>query len=180
MESGNEFTINITAESLRAFIEAMRAEGQFSELFDTGFSGLSSFWAKLDRSEERPGYLTRIIIKPQEGSVRIRVANEYPEGSEFSAPLLAWGKIRADLERSGYEVKNVTGFEVTAVFEHSYIDPGKIRNPNHRKVIRALIEAELSPERVKQADIAKRFGYAESRISEIKKLYLRAEFLESE
>lgn len=179
MESGNEYTINITAESLRAFIEAMREEGQFSELFDTGFSG-SSFWAKVDRSEERPGYRTRITIKPQESSVRIRVVNEYPEGSELSAPPLAWGKIRADLERSGYEVKDVTGFEVTAVFEHSYIDPGKIRNPNHRKVVRALIEAELSPNRVNQKGIAEAFGYAQSRISEIKKLYLRPEFLDSE
>ena len=179
MESGKEYTINITAESLRAFIEAMREEGQFSELFDTGFSG-SSFWAKVDRSGDRPGYKTRVIIKPQESSVRIRVVNDYPEGSEFSAPPLAWRRIRADLERSGYEVKDVTGFEVTAVFEHSYIDPGKIANPNHRKVIRALIEAELSSDRVKQADIAHKFKYSPGRISEIKKLYLRPEFQNSE
>jgi hypothetical protein len=179
MESGKEYTINITAESLRAFIEAMREEGQFSELFDTGFSG-SSFWAKVDRSGDRPGYKTRVIIKPQESSVRIRVVNDYPEGSEFSAPPLAWGKIRADLERSGYEVKDVTGFEVTAVFEHSYIDPGRITNSNHRKIVRALIEAELSSDRVRQADIAKRFGYSAGRLSEIKKLYLRPEFQNSE
>lgn len=171
----HEYTINIDSERLRAFIEAMNEEGQFSDLFDTGFSG-SSFWAKMDREGERPGYRTRIIIKPQENSVRIRVINEYPEGEELSAPFLAWDKIRADLERSGFQVRRVDGFEVTAVFEHSFVDPGTIRNPNHRKVIRALIEAELSPDRIKQSDIASRFGYAESRISEIKKLYTRPEF----
>lgn len=177
--NGHEYTINIDSDSLRAFIEAMREEGQFSEYFDTGFSG-SSFWIKEDRTEERPGYRTRIIIKPQENSVRLKVINEFSEGSSLPAPLLAWDKIRADLERSGYSVKRVDGFEVTAVFEHSYVDPGTIRNPNHRKVIRALIEAELSPERVQQKDIAERFGYAESRISEIKKLYTRPEFRDSE
>lgn len=172
--NGHEYTINIDSERLRAFIEAMKEEGQFSDLFDTGFSG-SSFWAKMDRDEERPGYRTRIVIKPQENSVRIRVINEYSAG-EGPAPFLAWDKIRADLERSGFQVRRVDGYEVTAVFEHSYIDPGTIRNPNHRKVIRALIEAELSSERIKQSDIADRFGYAESRISEIKWLYTRPEF----
>lgn len=176
---GNEYTVSIDSDSLRAFIEAMREEGQFSDLFDTGFSG-SSFWAKVDRSGDTPGYRTRLIIKPQENSVRIKVVNEYPEGTDLSAPPLAWDKIRADLERSGRQIRRVDGFEVTAVFEHSYVDPVTIRNPNHRKVVRALIEAELSPERIQQKDIAERFKYAESRVSEIKKLYLRPEFRNSE
>ena len=34
----SEYTINIDSDSLRNFIEAMREEGQFSDLFDTGFS----------------------------------------------------------------------------------------------------------------------------------------------
>ncbi len=175
--NGNEYTINIDSKSLRAFIEAMREEGQFSEYFDTGFSG-SSFWIKEDSTEERPGYRTRIIIKPQDNSVRVKVNNELPEGGGFSPPFLAWEKIREDLERSGYQVRRVDDYELTAVFEHSYIDPGTIRNPNHRKVIRALIEAELGPDRIQQKEIAERFGYAESRVSEIKKLYLRPEFRE--
>ena len=175
MTKGHEYTVNIDAESLKAFIEAMKEEGQFSDLFDTGFSG-SSFWAKKDRSEEGPGYKTRIIVKPQESSVRLRIINESPEGEGLSAPFLAWDRIKADLERSGWIVRNVDGFEVTAVLEHSYVDPSTIPNPNHRKVIRALIEAELGPERVVQKEIAQRFGYAESRISDIKKMYTRPEF----
>lgn len=180
MSQGIEYTINIDSEKLRERIKAMEEAGEFRDLFNVGFSG-SSFWAKAERSEEYPSYKTRLIIFPQENSVRVKLNNEYPEGTEaddISAPFLAWPKVRRDLERSGYEIRDVTGFELTAVFEHSFIDPGKIRNPNHRKVIRALIEAELSPERIQQKDIAERFGYAESRISEIKKLYLRPEFRE--
>lgn len=179
MSQGTEYTINITSEKLRELIKAMEEAGEFRDLFNVGFSG-SSFWAKAELSEEYPTYRTRIIIFPQENSVRVKIRNENSDGKEIPAPFLAWPKIRRDLERSGYEIRDVTGFELTAVFEHSYIDPGKIRNPNHRKVIRALIEAELSPERIQQKDIAERFGYAESRISEIKKLYLRPEFRDQE
>ena len=175
----SEYTINIDSDSLRNFIEAMREEGQFSDLFDTGFSG-SSFWAKVDRSGEAPGYKTRIIIYPQENSVLLKIINVYPEGEDLSAPLLAWGKIREKLERSGYQIRGVDGFEVTAVFEHSFTDPASIQNPNHRKVIRALIEAELSPKKITQKEIAKNLGYSVSRISEIKKLHLRPEFREPE
>lgn len=172
----HEFTINITSDKLRERIKALEEEGAFRDLFDTGFSG-SSFWAKKDRSGEEPGYRTRIIIHPQENSVLIKIKNEFsPETEEIPAPLLAWDKIRESLDRSGYMVKSVDGFELTAVFEHSYIDPGTISNPNHRKIIRALIEAELSPERIYQKDIAKRLKYSEERVSEVKKLYLRPEF----
>jgi len=177
MIQGAEYTINISSEKFRERIKAMEEAGEFRDLFDVGLSG-SSFWAKKDRSEEEPGYKTRIIIYPQENSVRVKLHNEYPEGEEIPAPFLAWDKIRRDLGRSGYEIRDVTGFELTAVFEHSFIDPGTIRNPNHRKIIRALIEAELSPERVNQKDIAERLGFSESRVSEIKKLYLRPEFQE--
>lgn len=177
MSQGIEYTINIDSEKLRERIKAMEEAGEFRDLFNVGFSG-SSFWAKMDRSEESPGYRTRFIIKPQENSVLLRINNEYGDSEEFPAPFLAWDKIRRDLGRSGYEIRDVTGFELTAVFEHSYMDPGTIRNPNHRKIIRALIEAELSPERVNQKDIAERLGFSESRVSEIKKLYLRPEFQE--
>ncbi len=173
-----EFTINITEEKLRAWLQAMIDEKQFADLFDANFRG-STFFARVDRSDDRPGYTTYITIKPQEGSVRIRVRNETDSRKEEPIPskFLAWGKIRTDLERSGYQIKDVTGQLLTAVFEHSYIDPGLITNPNHRRVIRALIEAELSPdERVTQKEIANRLGYSEPRFSEIKGKYLRPEF----
>lgn len=103
----HQYTINIEPGSLRAFITAMREEGQFSEYFDTGFSE-TSFWIKEERTEERPGYLTRIIIRPQENSVRLTIKNEFREGEEFPVPFLAWDKIRADLERSGFKIMNGT------------------------------------------------------------------------
>lgn len=177
MES--EFTINITAENLRDFLNAMKEGGEFSEFFDSSFTS-SGFRIKQEKPGDPIRYQTRYIIKPQSDSVRIVIRNEYPEGADYSGPYLAWDKIRSDLERSGYALRNVTGFGVTVVFEHSYIDPGTIKNPNHRKIIRALIEAELSPERVNQSVIADRFGYSKSRISEIKNLYVRPEFQNSE
>lgn len=175
MSQSTEYTINIDSERLRDRLKAMKEEGQFDKYFNTGFSGVS-FWVKQDSADGAPGYLTRYIIKPQEGSVLIKIVNEFSKEELPSAPFLAWQEIRRDLERSGYEIRDVTGFELTAVFEHSFIDPGTIRNPNHRKIIRALIEAELSPDRVNQKDIAERLGFSESRVSEIKKLYLRPEF----
>lgn len=177
MSQDKEFTINITSEKLRERIKAMIEAGEFRDLFDVGISG-ASFWAKAERTDNYPSYRTRIIVYPQENSVRVKLNNEFPEGADIPAPFLAWDKIRRDLGRSGYEIRDVTGFEITAVFEHSYIDPGTIRNPNHRRIIRALIEAELSPERTFQKDIADRFKMSHSRISEIKKLYLRPEFRE--
>jgi hypothetical protein len=172
---GHEYTINITAESLREFLEAMKAEGQFSDLFDTGIER-ALFWAKQDKAGDRPLQMTRIYIKPQESSVRIKVTNEFPGEESYSAPPLAWDRIRFDLNKSGYRITRVDGFAITAVFEHSYIDPASIQNANHRKVVRALIEAELSPDRIKQTDIASRFNYSPGRISEIKALYTREEF----
>lgn len=170
-----EFTATITADEFREFIAANKHEGRFSEYFDTGVTD-HSFWIKQDRTEEVPGYTTRIIIRPQANSVRLTIKNEFREGEEYPAPFLAWDLIRGDLERSGYEVRDVTGNAITAVFEHSYVDPGTILNPNHRKIIRALIEAELSPERVFQKEIAERLGFSESTITEVKRIYLRPEF----
>lgn len=176
----HEYTINIDSERLRDRLKAMKEEGLFEKYFNKGFGGNYAFWVKQDSAEGVPGYTTRYILKPQEGSVLIKIHNEFTKEEIPSAPFLGWQEIRRDLERSGYDIRDVTGFELTAVFEHSYIDPGTIRNPNHRKVIRALIEAELSPDRIQQKDIATQFKYAESRISEIKKLYLRPEFRDQE
>ncbi len=175
MSQGAEYTINVTPEYLRNTIKAMEEAGEFRDLFDVGFSS-SSFWAKAERSEEYPSYRTRIIIFPQVNSVRVKLNNEFPEGEDIPAPFLAWDKIRNHLYKGGAEIRDVTGFEITAVFDHSYVDPGTIPNPNHRRIIRALIEAELSPERIYQKDIAARLKYSEERVSEVKKMYLRPEF----
>lgn len=176
IEKGHEYTIPGTWEDLRAFIEAMKEEGQFSDLFATGFTA-GSFWAQLYTPDPKTGlYKTHLYIKPQENSVRVRVANEYKKEDGGTAPPLAWGKIRADLTRSGKEPISVDGLEYTVVLEHSYVDPSKISNPAHRKIVKALIEAELGEDRVLQKDIANRLGYSEGQITRVKKIYLRPEY----
>lgn len=174
-----EFTINISAGNFREFIEAMREKRVFSDLFDVGFTKTGSFFARQDQSSSGGFYTTRMIPQPQENSIRLTLLNEPhdPEAEEREKagvlPPLAWDKIRADLERSGYKIARVDRLERTVVFEHSFVDPGSITNLNHKKAVLALIEAELSPERMVQAEIARRIGISESRLSEIKHLYLR-------
>lgn len=90
--------------------------------------------------------------------------------------LLGWNQIRKQLKWLGYQIAGLReDSEFTIVFNHPYVNPDSITNPNHAKVVRALIEAHLSTERITQTEIAKKLGYKPSAITMIKQLYLRAE-----
>lgn len=145
-------------------------EKWFPELHSVDFTGetvLKAIEDKPDNYQE-----TYFYLFPQKGeSTRIEIVND--ELNPTAEPL-AWRTIRRELERGGYDVLEKTGSGKTVYIKHRYQNPETITNPNHRAAIDALITAESSKKRFKLRDIARDLGYSESRLSEIRSLYLRA------
>ena len=159
---------------LRRVLESLIAAKSFPGLHSVGFTGETVLRA----IDDKPGAYRETVfyLVPQKGeSTRIEIRND----PETAAEPLAWRIIRRELERVGYEVLEKTGSEKTVYVTHRYQNPETITNPNHRLAIEALIAAESSKRRFKLRDIARDLGYSETRLSEIRKIYLRAGAIEN-
>jgi hypothetical protein len=158
-------------EDLRRVLESMIAakEKWFPELHSIGFSGETVLRAIRETPDEYRE--TVFYLVPQKGeSTRIEIVND----PETTAEPLAWRVIRRELDRVGYDVLEKTGSGKTVYIKHRYQNPETITNPNHRLAVEALITAESSKKRFKLKDIAPAVNYSEERLSEIRKMYLRA------
>ena len=166
-----EFSSDISPEDFRKFFNVLNNQGVIARGYEyREYAPFILF--RTPRGSGPPDYQTKIYILPQKYGSRFTIQNEYEENTPGSFPAIGWPEISEELLRAGYQLTEVTGRAIT-IPTHSYVDPGEITNPNHRRVIEALIRAELSGRRFEQKDIAEELEYSPSRVSEIKKIYLK-------
>jgi hypothetical protein len=178
---GDRETWSTTAplDVIRDFTANLKVRGDFDDLHSVPIHE-RAITAIVERPIE---YKTHIRLYQQANdTTRIELQNEILQGERSDPlPFLAWGKIKRELSRSGYGFERVGDRADTLTigsFNHPYVDPATITNPNHRIVMERIIleytAAQKEFRKVKTlAEIAKESGYSLSRLSEIRKMYLK-------
>jgi hypothetical protein len=168
------YTIGIEPEELSGIVRGLNARGRFKpEVFDL-LDHDHGFTAKRDDQEAR--YKTHFYVLPTgDNATLVEIENE-PEDTPHG--LLAWNKIRAELEGLDYPIRAGRG-PIKGPEIPEYI--GRFKNPDliydnvASLIVRAFINKDKSGKKYTQRDIAEEVGTRESYVSDTKKRYLRPE-----